>query len=567
MPSNHEARIRQRLNQLAAATPSTEAINAAMARVRQKLMQTNTRPTARSASLWRIVMRSNLTKLAVAAVIVVAVVLIVRDGSMDVASRSFAASVEAMREKTWVYFIGTATRNQVNLTDEMWTSRSLQIAARRDHSGQITFSDYANRREFTYNPGPGTITVSYLNVGPAGYKEQQFTPPDQMLEGWTEDALAQGGAVHREENRAQYAGHTVHVYTATRPGVYNSKMFIDAESRLPVGGEMQAIDPNGRLKSVGTYAFDYPNTGPRDIYDLGVPRTARQVNNVPAPDYIEMYERYASRREAFSKYAAVVTHANASGAVDKVDVIYKDGRRERSEQHRVFARGNGISQKWPGYAAAMGTTFDSLLKWAQDDKSHGVSICLYNGKYDYNVSRDERGRWSEVSKRFSLGYHPGLDSLGWPGLSPSGTIVTNDYASQNGLLCVEWSEKAGVRPNREISPASKTLYYLNPGRDYICQKQEEYRPVKSPVSEGMAGGFDPNKIPTEPIIVREVTEYAQAASGLWYPRKTEVRTHGWERDGTGRPLELSEVIMVYLDGKTQVPQDVFDPDRLPQSKR
>ena len=69
MPNSDEARIRQRLSQLAAAKPSAEATSVAMARVRQKLMRTNTRPTARSASVWRTVMRNNLTKLAVAAAI------------------------------------------------------------------------------------------------------------------------------------------------------------------------------------------------------------------------------------------------------------------------------------------------------------------------------------------------------------------------------------------------------------------------------------------------------------------------------------------------------------------
>ena len=77
MSSMNDADIQRRLEQLAGIQPSAEATDRVLGRVRQTLTQPQVRPNARSASLWRIVMKSPFTKLATAAVVTIVAILIV----------------------------------------------------------------------------------------------------------------------------------------------------------------------------------------------------------------------------------------------------------------------------------------------------------------------------------------------------------------------------------------------------------------------------------------------------------------------------------------------------------
>ena len=116
MPNNDEAQIRQRLKQLAAVTPSAETTSAALARVRQKLMQTDTRPIARSASLWRFLMRGNLAKLAVAAAILA--VLGVLLGRVGPFGRGSIAWADVARQFQSVPFFNAAIYIKDGATSE-----------------------------------------------------------------------------------------------------------------------------------------------------------------------------------------------------------------------------------------------------------------------------------------------------------------------------------------------------------------------------------------------------------------------------------------------------------------
>ena len=57
--------------------------------------------------------------------------------------------------------------------------------------------------------------------------------------------------------------------------------------------------------------IDYPERGPADLYDLGVPRTANRVDRVPAGDLKRIMETIQAGRERMDDYRAVfVSHAD-----------------------------------------------------------------------------------------------------------------------------------------------------------------------------------------------------------------------------------------------------------------
>jgi hypothetical protein len=138
-----------------------------------------------------------------------------------------------------------------------------------------------------------------------------------------------------------------------------------------------------------------------------------------------------------------------------------------------------------------------------------------------------------------------LSEFGWTDwlLKTTGSwkvsLAENDYSTSNNLLCIVVSDKSSFTGDGGASGGS--LFYLNPQRNYICQKYELY-----PRSNR--------------CYFREVLEYGQTDMGQWYPRKILTREN--RRDVT--PPERQEMITVYLDADPEFPQGIFDPDKLPK---
>ena len=61
-------------------------------------------------------------------------------------------------------------------------------------------------------------------------------------------------------------------------------LFLDLHKDLLLCSQMKATDPNNNIVLDGQTKFEYPEHGPRDIYELGVPKDAKIINNLPTED-------------------------------------------------------------------------------------------------------------------------------------------------------------------------------------------------------------------------------------------------------------------------------------------
>ena len=55
-------------------------------------------------------------------------------------------------------------------------------------------------------------------------------------------------------------------------------MIIDAKKELPVFLNQKVLDADGQVLTEIKGYFDYPDNGPSDIYDLGVPKDAKVID-------------------------------------------------------------------------------------------------------------------------------------------------------------------------------------------------------------------------------------------------------------------------------------------------
>ncbi|MFZ2147434.1 MAG: hypothetical protein WAV28_09445 [Sedimentisphaerales bacterium] len=540
---------------------------------KSQITKQQTSHSVRMFKIGRTIMKSRVSKIAVAAVIIVAVLIGIHpfNGSLNGTTAAYAKVKEAVRNVPWMYIIYTGyildemgnKKSEEDRTDtEIWYSFKSQIVIQRYHSGLITYSDYTNQEVHTYNPVSKRIVVTSLS---SKKLPLEANTPWSWLERNIQRMIPFGGDVTRKTG--QYDGQEVEVYeivSAVKPGMaaIRGKIFVDTATSLPIAEERRYINTKtGKPQSVEKGTFEYPEHGPGDIYAVGLPRDIPTVNSLPLPSWWDIEKAYRSHRQkAPQRYIAIVTRELriSHAPIESVEICYTDSVRFRQERHFLFEPGP-VGVQWREQAAEIGNTFESILKWSQACKAHGqISISIYDGNYYYNSRREDDGVWkttkqiiegrkwtaSEFWSSFSI-----VD-MGWPEIRGYADVLQDDYARQNDLICIEELLK-GWRREWIMLPRRKR-YYLNPQRDYICQRLEIERVYPAPWQEddSWLEGVDPATIPNQSSSTVEVTEFAQFQTGQWYPKKIK---------------ETGITKTVYLETDPEFPEGIFDPNNLPKN--
>jgi len=488
--------------------------------------------------LWKIVKRNWMAGLAWAAAIVLVVLLLLSllTGHWDGTTAAYAKVTEAVRNVPWMHvrYTGCTLDDEGNKKSEhsgwnteLWYSFNSQVLIQRYDDGQIVYSDYAKHEVCVYNPVSKRVVLSAL---PDDQLSLQADSPWTWLQRNVRHMTPRGRDVTR--SMGQYEGQEVEIFSivatfAPPMSTYHGTVFVDRTTSLPIAEERTYISARtGKPDLVETGTFDYPEHGPADIYSLGLPRDVPVVNSLPLPPSWEILHAYESHRFRVpaERYIAVMTQQMHIGGspVDTVDVFYCDGARYRAERHFVCGTGF-VGEQWRQQAPEVGTTFDSILKWSRSYKAFGgVSIALQVRNHLWEWRRNENGSWSATERTIADVEFTQEDfwslcpafGLGRPDIWGNADVVQDDYARENHLIRLE---------------TPKGVFYLNPDRDYICQR----------------------KIVHPDDRVEDVTEFGRTDDGRWYPKKVEdVATH-----------------TIYLETDPKFPEGIFDPNSLPKADR
>ncbi|UCD52033.1 MAG: hypothetical protein JSW27_05220 [Phycisphaerales bacterium] len=538
-------------------------------------LTTKERAARAEPSVWRAIMESRTTQLATAAIIAIAVIFgLSRFDEPVVKAVEFTEIAQAMERVPWMHMSATGSGRGFADVGEQWVGFETKIHAGKSPNGNVTFADARNHRRYEFEAQSNTLTVSYMNSLPLN-----LPSPTVLLEVMRK-MLEQQGA-ETTVTMGRYEGQTVQIQkmalTRTGPDKTESHtltLYVDPDAKVLRAAAVRGVDAEGSVIMDGTITFDYPATGPMDVYDLGVPPDAQIVDNAPAADFQRVWDEYRRcRAAATSEYAAVITHRSpVDDVVDMVDVNFQSGRKLRQERHFVFHRGEVLDEHWPTRKEQLGDSFASLLAWSRahyDDPRAIISIYLYDGEYDCSTKHDAETGWSPLEKDYSpeMGFGPltSLGHLAWPGIASTAHVIEDDYAQQNGLICCESLGQGRVDPGGWPSLPSRWLRYLDPSRDYLCVRQlTEWRP-DAPWQEDKdwLAEVDPDKMRLGSITVTEITEAVQAPNGHWYPRVIVEKSTGRRFDYKKAPLRTSQIKRVYLDVSPEFPAGIFDVNELP----
>ena len=209
----------------------------------------------------------------------------------------------------------------------------------------------------------------------------------------------------------------------------------------------------------------------------------------------------------------------------------------------------------------MGDTFESIANWCQQGNvTVPKSIDLWDGTHhyrnDYNTDNDhwEKQSRKEDQRADQLSF---LQQKAWPIIASTAkqsapiqyNIIETGYSKEHSLICIEKLKQGYLgQGDHKGMPPTRELYYLNPAKDYICQRRDEYRHRDAPWQQDKSWcqGVDPNRIRPDATIIIEVNAYGQTDEMKWY-----------QNEGTALSGNIQYEIANFMDGKRTI-SDIRD---------
>ncbi len=550
----------ERIRELSADKQMCESAKQAIIKtVRSEEMEPTHSPNIGLGHIWRTIMKSPITKLAAAAVIIIVVLIVINqfDGSIDGATTAFAQITENMKKMPWMHVIVEGAGERL----ETWFSFEQRVMVSKRVPGEIRYHDGLKQTVQVYDPDTNTITISYTTADALAGLGSVLDFPKHILKLFDDT----GEKIIQETGK--YKGKDSKIYKMS--GFFGGmdmrvEMIVDVDKNVLLFINQKAFDKAGTLKMEANGYFDYPENGPNDIYQAGAPvDTQVKIIDERDPEFLEAIKHYRAARENLPQHIVLEIETNKRGTIRTICVVYNDGVNERFKRIKTNIKSDNIPAD---------KNFDSLLIWASNVKTDSIGIQLYDGENIYRARCDYEGFWTVREKEHSpkRNWHSfvgGLTDRGWPEyVMYQGKVIENNYSRENDLICIEKQNKPIYESNKLRYPAEKTLYYINPQRDYMCVRKEQFQhrlpPHDDPI-EVQKLDFAPDDIPSEPYSITEVTEFGQTDARQWYPKKIRLwsrnridRGYGWETS------EEIKIITLYLKINPEFPDGIFDPNNL-----
>jgi len=221
----------------------------------------------------RIIMKSNWTKLATAATIIIAIGLGMYALTGPGTSITMAEVRQAMRDIDWMQTVIRGEEGSISA----WYSFASKVAIYVYGEDRIVYRDFNAGKELVWNSGSDDIYESDIEEG------RQFAGGvSNIYEAFTKafDSMEAKGDYKVTRELGTYQGREVEIWTTRRikgkAGPTRTEMmtmYIDVDTKLPVAATDVKKGADGDIQL--NVEFKYPKTGPADIYEAGAPRTAQ----------------------------------------------------------------------------------------------------------------------------------------------------------------------------------------------------------------------------------------------------------------------------------------------------
>ncbi len=524
--------------------------------------------------VWRIIMRSGRTKITAAAVLIIGIMLVADHigGSFDGTSSAFADMIEAMKRKPWMHASTTEVESG-EITFERWYGLESGISASKNYrEASLFYVDTQENSEYAYREKEGVIYYSQIDdsVRPSGdVPDSPFALVESMMKYINEYASEVTRKIVIRDDRQ------VELITAigsrNEESIFHTiEMTRDVQENLLLSVKTDYKDPPGYIlsrepKEVAegweraridvVRKYDYPATGPSSIYDLGVPKDTRVVVSSLPSEIQEIIEKLNSLRETIlTRYVLLAIPGN-------VDVLSAPPNDLRDLRGAAFFSMNdrSVYSTWrrgdvlrfsQGCFLAMEKVPDreelsaNTEFWVEQIEPVREFINEPEGDYHYrNYHWENVGINLRAESKHSVAYLYESDSYlienCWPKIK-----VPHRQAMKWSIEHLDGRDGDELIMITRRMDATTAKWYINPEKNYICQKYELFRADGTPAR------------------CKEILEYATTKSGQFYPRKMRYTRYKQE-DNQLVPETATKLI--YLKENPEYPDRIFDPDSFPES--
>jgi hypothetical protein len=280
-----EKEIERRFKEISRFKLNPEVTARDLERTRESLIvQINTQQTSSKKIL------ATITKFSVAAGIIIAALIFIHQhgGSLDGTTPAFARMIENTKKMPWMHVVSERYYDGENKTTEQtWyyfaSKKQFLLAPNR---AVWCWDSSDAQKQYYYDPHTQTLTINNLPKEGFHGSKSAFDMLETLLANWNKQETT------TKEHSDKLDGRNVKVYEIVEtlpdeamsigPSVVTKikyRLVSDIETQLIVAGRIEHLDINNRVLARTEQHIDYPKTGPNDIYALGVPRTAKVIDN------------------------------------------------------------------------------------------------------------------------------------------------------------------------------------------------------------------------------------------------------------------------------------------------
>lgn len=344
---------------------------------------------------------------------------------------------------------------------------------------------------------------------------------------------------------------------------------VDADTKLPRQCRFEGR-PEGK-PMVKQMRFDYPDKGPADVYDLGVPKTAKLVDRMPSDDLARILDTMRAGRQRMDDYRALVVQYNEAPGfawwMEQPMVVYRKGDKFRADlpwwsdrpfPHEEPAEDEDREAWW----------------WKRAEDFIFVPTCVTIPWKEFYVEHSTK--WRTV-KDPDGSPHLEIESVQKCNIKvPPGDVIA-PYSSRRPEFvcrtigappCQQWEHVLEMNPT-EGPPGTILLHVRRTGRarlepvipEGLPPQPDAYRSWLDPTRDytvvrfDMLSGGEPG---SEEITHSQVVEeMAQSPQGTWYA--TRFRLKNAARDSSGKTYDI--VIHFYVDFDADLPDSLFEPPK------
>lgn len=454
-----------------------------------------------------------------------------------------AQTLQNMREAPWVHVVQTLGAEEAQRY-EYWERAGGDVLVQKRPDGRITYADYNENVMYAYNPVANRITVSFTTdsyrVAPlwdplvALSKAIERTEPEQVQVMVRVDG---GSGVRTERIETEYECEAGRVFATYIRDTGRNRLL--REDTIVVGTEGE---------SSYTTVYDYPEEGPGDLYDLGVPRDAAILDIRPEGAALDLIDAVQERFErGFGDHRAVVleSRVDPDGASHpgQIAVLWQKGEMKRCDVYRAFdsrRRANGVGSLYPVVKDVWGDLTIAEVLEIGDVNALTLRL-LFDGQRTIRW-RNEGGQLVQDEHRtdlFALPYGPlphSLAGLIWS--SPHLRLQSGSSQFKRELrLLPEDPNRPGLVGLQLVEFAARENCWFDPDRDYMLIER-----VRKEEGRGVTSRW-------------AALRPAQASENRWYPELVRIESASLD-DAVAGGVSARE-LRIQVDGNASFDDGVF----------